>query len=170
MYDGLMRPKGSAEALEMRRQIAGRLLKEGKGIREVARLVGASPSSVFRWKEAIDAGGQAALAAKAHPGRPARLSVQQKETLLAILRQGPGAAGYKTELWTLRRVAQVIEREFGVQYHPGHVWTILRGLGWSAQKPERRARERDEVAIKRWRTEEWERIKKKPGSRDRVSP
>lgn len=164
-----MRPKGSAEALEMRRQIAGKLLEEGKGLREVARLVGASPSSVFRWKEAMDAGGPAALAAKPHPGRPARLGAPQKRALLTILRQGPRAVGFNTELWTLRRVAQVIEREFGVRYHPGHVWTILRTLGWSAQKPERRARERDEAAIKRWRTQEWERIKKRRGSTDGVS-
>jgi transposase len=169
MYHGLMRPKGSAEALEMRRQIAGRLLKEGKGLREVARLVGASPSSVFRWKAAMDAGGRTALAAKPHPGRPARLSAPQKQTLLAILRQGPRAAGFSTELWTLRRVAQVIERELGVRYHPGHVWTILRALKWSPQKPERRARERDEAAIDRWRTQEWERIKKKHRRMDGAS-
>jgi transposase len=164
-----MRPKGSAEALEMRRRIAGKLLKEGKGLREVARLVGASPSSVFRWKEALNAGGLAALAHKPHPGRPARLGAPQKEALLAILRRGPQAAGFSTELWTLRRVAQVIEREFGVRYHPGHVWTILRALRWSAQKPERRARERDEAAIQGWRREGWERIKKKRRSRERVS-
>jgi transposase len=169
MYHGLMRPKGSAEALEMRRRIAGKLLKEGRGVREVARLVGASPSSVFRWKEALNAGGAAALAAKPHPGRPARLAAPQKAALLTILRRGPRAAGFSTELWALRRVAQVIEHEFGVHYHPGHVWTILRALRWSAQKPERRARERDEAAVSRWPTQEWERIKKKRRSRERVS-
>ncbi|MBO9370776.1 MAG: winged helix-turn-helix domain-containing protein [Chloroflexi bacterium] len=66
-------------------------------------------------------------------------------------------------MWTLRRVAQVIEREFGVRYHPGRVWYLLRGMGWSPQKPQRRARERDEEAIRTWRTQKWEEVKKSPG-------
>lgn len=74
--------------------------------------------------------------------------------------EGAVAAGFPTALWTLARVAPVIERELGIQYHPGHVRYILRDMGWSAQKPERRARERDEEAIRRWREEEWARIKK----------
>lgn len=157
-----MRPKGSAEALEVRRRIAGRLLQEGKSVREVARTVGAAPSSVSRWKAALEQGGMEALQAKPHPGRAARLTEQQKGRLAALLLQGAVAAGFATDLWTLARVAQVIEREFGVRYHPGHVWYILRDLDWSPQKPERRARERDEIAICQWREEEWERIKKKP--------
>lgn len=164
-----MRPKGSAEALEVRRRIAGRLLQEGRGVREVAHLVGAAPSSVSRWKKKVEAGGLEALRAKPHPGRRARLTTQQKGQLAAILVQGAVAAGFPTDLWTLARVAQVIEREFGVQYHPGHVWYILRDMDWSAQKPERRARERDEEAIRRWREEEWARIKKKPANTAGVS-
>ena len=157
-----MRPTGSAEALEVRRRIAARQLQEGKGIREVARLVGASPSSVHGWKQALAEGGPEALKAKAHPGRPAKLRSEQKEELEQLLLEGPLAAGFPTDLWTLRRVAQVIERHFGVRYHPGHVWRILRGMEWSPQKPERRARERDEEAIEEWRQKEWPRIKKKP--------
>jgi len=86
----------------------------------------------------------------------------QKEELLRILERGPGAAGYKTELWTLKRVAEVIRRRFGVHYNPCHVWTILVKLGWSCQKPERRARERNEGEIERWRREGWPDIKKSP--------
>jgi len=157
-----MRPKGSAEALEVRRRIAAKLLQEGRGIREVARLVGASPSAVHRWKRALEADGPAALKAKPHPGRPPKLNAAQKTELEQILREGPLAAGFPTDLWTLKRVAQVIERRFGVKYHPGHVWKVLRAMGWSPQKPERRARERDEEAIGRWRKEDWPRIKKKP--------
>ncbi|RMD66973.1 IS630 family transposase [Candidatus Parcubacteria bacterium] len=160
-----MRPKGSAEALEMRRRIAAKLLQEGKGIREVARLVGASPSSVVRWKRALEEGGLEALKAKPHPGRPPRLTAEQKRELADILRKGPLAAGFPTDLWTLKRVALVIERRFGVKYHPGHVWRILRGMGWSAQKPERRARERDEAAIRHWREAIWPQVKKSPGGR-----
>ena len=160
-----MRPKGSAEALEVRRRIAGKLLQEGKGIREVARLVKASPSAVHGWKQMLDEGGLDTLKAKPHPGRPGQLTAVQKAELEQKLLDGPLAAGFPTDLWTLERVAQVIEHHFGVRYHPGHVWKILREIGWSTQKPERRARERDEEAIERWRTEVWPRLKKKPGEK-----
>jgi len=155
-----MRPKGSAEALEARRMIGGTLLQQGKGIREVARLLGVTPTSVIRWKEALKEGGLEALKAKPHPGRPPALSVEQKEALVSILRQGPLAAGFATDLWTLERVAQVIKTHFAIEYHPGHVWYLLRGLGWSPQKPDRRARERDEDAITAWRDETWPQVKK----------
>ena len=157
-----MRPKGSAEELEARRMLGGTLLQQGKGIREVARLLGVTPTSVVRWKQALEEGGLEALTAKPHPGRPPALSAEQKGALEAILRQGPLAAGFATDLWTLDRVAQVIQTHFGVKYHPSHVWRILRGLGWSPQKPERRARERDEDAIAAWRDETWPQVKKKP--------
>lgn len=164
-----MRPKGSAKELEVRRRIGGRLLQQGKGVREVARLVGASPSSVSRWKRALEAGGPAALRAKPHPGRRARLKPEQKKRLEQVLLAGPQAAGFATDLWTLARVAQVIERLFGVTYHPGHVWYLLRGMGWSCQKPERRARERDEAAIAAWRKHDWPRLKKRPVGSKRAS-
>ena len=164
-----MRPKGSAAELEVRRRIAGRMLQQGKGVREVARLVKASPSSVSRWKKELEKGGEEALAAKKHPGRPPRLKERQKKELEPILLKGAEAAGYATDLWTLARVTEVIEREFGVKYHPGHVWYILRGMGWTCQKPERRARERDEAAIAQWRKEKWPEIKKEPASREKAS-
>jgi transposase len=157
-----MRPKGSAEALEMRRQIGGRLLQEGKGVREVSRLTGAAPSSVSRWKRDLEQGGLEALRAKPHPGRTPKLTAAQKKELEDILLKGAEAAGFSTDLWTLGRVAQVIEHTFGVTYHPGHVWHILTDMGWSAQKPERRARERDEEAIAMWRKEGWAKVKKSP--------
>jgi transposase len=157
-----MRPKGSAEALEVRRMIAGKLLLKGQGVREVARLVDAAPSSVSRWKQQLEQGGLEALRAKPHPGRSPRLTAEHKQQLEQILLRGAPAAGFPTHLWTLARVTQVIEREFGVKYHPGHVWYILRDMGWSCQKPERRARERDEEAIDRWRDEGWAGVKKKP--------
>jgi transposase len=97
------------------------------------------------------------------------MTPEQKEGLKATLLRGPRAAGFRTDLWTLSRVAQVIESHYGVKYHPGHVWRILRNMGWSPQKPERRARERDEEAIERWREEEWPRIEKKPVTKGGVS-
>ena len=146
-----MRPKGSAKELEVRRRIAAKLLLEGKGICEVARIVGASPSSVHRWKKALEKGGQDALKAKPHPGRRCRLLSRQKKQLLQILLKGPLMAGFGTDLWTCRRVAEVIELTFAVRYHPDHVWYILHSLGWSCQRPERRVRERYEKAIQHWR-------------------
>jgi transposase len=157
-----MRPKGSAAELEQRRRLAVRLLEQGLMGRQVAKAFGVSCASLTRWKQAYLKGGEAALAAKPHPGGRARLSVAQRRRLLELLLQGARRHGYSTELWTLRRVAEVIERTFGVEYHPCHVWKVLRSLGWSSHKPERRARERDEAAIAAWRREQWPRIKKRP--------
>ena len=109
------------------------------------------------------------MKAKRHPGRRPRPTAEQKRELADILQKGPLAAGFSTDLWTLKRVALVIERHFGVKCHPGHVWRILREMGWSAQKPERRARERDEAAIQRWREETWPQVKKKPDGRFEAS-
>lgn len=156
-----MRPKGNAAVLEARRRRAVSLLEEGFGIRAVARQVGSSPSSVKRWKEVVEKSGTEALESRPNPGRPSRLSARQKEKLLKLLQKGATAHGYMSNLWTLRRVSQVIEDHFGPHYHPAHVWKILRGCGWSCQKPERRARERNEAEIEQWRRKRWPRIKKK---------
>jgi transposase len=160
-----MRTHGSASELEAQRRIAGRLLLEGRTVAEVARLVGASWSAVKRWKVAVEKHGLEGLAAKAHPGKPPRLSLKQRQKLVGLLKQGPLKAGYETNLWTCPRVAELIRRHFGVSYHPAHVWKVLRSLGWSAQKPQRRARERDEAAIERWRQHRWPRLKKVPRRR-----
>ena len=146
--------------MEVRRRIAGRMLLQGKKLAEVAEAVGVSMSSVKRWKKAVRRGGLDALRAKPIPGRPPRLKERQRRQLVKTLSAGPLKSGYSTDLWTCARVAEVIERRFGVRFHPGHVWKLLRGLGWSCQKPEQRARERDEQAIRRWRKRDWPRIKK----------
>ncbi len=125
-----MRPKGSAEKLEARRRRAAKMLAKGRGIREVARTIGAAPSSVKRWKDALEEGGNNALKAKPHTGRPSRLSAKQRLHLLKILQQGPRAANVRADQWTCRRVGTVIRRCFGVKYHPDHVSRILRALGW----------------------------------------
>jgi transposase len=140
--------------------LAAKLLQEDHGVTEVARLVGAAKSSVSQWKERLEAGGVEALKAKPHPGRKPWLSKRQKEQLVKLLVRGARKAGYANDLWTCPRVAEVIARRFGVDYHPGYVWEILRSLGWSWQYPEHRARERDNAAIVRWRENEWPRIKK----------
>jgi transposase len=148
--------------LEARRMRAAELLRRGMRASDVAKAVGSSKSSVTRWKEVLEKSGVEGLKAKPHPGPTPRLSKGQKRWLIKILLRGPLAAGFPTDLWTCPRVAAVIERTFGVHYHEGHVWHLLRRLGWSCQKPERRARERDEDAIQRWRQEDWPRIKKSP--------
>jgi transposase len=105
-----------------------------------------------------------------------RLTDTQLRQLDGGLRRGPRAHGFATDLWTLDRVATVIEAETGVSYHPGHVWKLLRDkLGWSRQRPARRAVERDDEAIARWVAEEWPRIKRGPvdagrGSSSRTNP
>ena len=146
--------------MEIRREIAASMLERGMGIREVARIVKASPSTVFVWKQVLAEQGREGLKSKPPKPPACRISTEQKEKLVEILLKGARSAGYATDLWTLGRIAEVIEMEFGVKYHPGHVWKIMRKLGWSAQKPERRARERDEAAILLWRSQEWDRIKK----------
>ena len=139
---------------------AARLLAKGMRPSEVALVVGSSRSSVTRWKEVIRKRGVEGLKAKPHPGGKPRLSPSQRKKLVKVLLRGPIASGYLTDLWTCRRVAEVIERRFGVTYHPNAVWFVRRSLGWTCQKPERRARERDEEAIARWRRGDWPRIKK----------
>ena len=101
------------------------------------------------------------MAAKPHPGPPAKLSEDQREQLCDLLVEGARAAGYDNDLWTCRRVTALIERHFGVSYHFNHVGRMLHSLGFRPQKPLRRARERDEEAIERWRREDWPRIKKR---------
>jgi len=160
-----MRPKGSAAELEQRRRQAVALLEQGMKPATVAKAVGTSRASVTRWRQVYEARGQEALESKPHPGGRSRLTVAQRKRLIRLLLQGPRKHGYGTELWTLSRVAEVIAVTFGVEYHPSAVWHILRSMRWSSQKPERRARERDEQAIEAWRQPEWRRIKKRPKKR-----
>lgn len=105
-------------------------------------------------------GGPAALVAKPVPGRPRKLQKSECRRLLEWLLKGAMAYGYPNELWTLKRMARVILREFGVRYHPNHVWRILRGLRWSCQVPERRPVQRDEEAVEHWKRYPWPHIKK----------
>jgi len=160
-----MRPVGTTKQLEQRRRKAIALLKQGCGVRETARLIGASPSTVTEWRKAYEKQGEAFFQAHSPPGRPPGLSQKHKKKLQKLLLKGARANGYKTELWTLQRVAEVIDSHFGIRYELSSVWHILKGMGWSCQKPERRARERDEKAIALWRKKDWPRIKKSPKKR-----
>src|SRR5437899_1675120 len=157
-----MRPPGTAEQLEKRRRRAIALLHAGASYREVAEQVGAAISSVVRWEQAYRRDKRNGLRARPIPGRPCRLSVAQREQLKTVILRDAGAAGYRTELWTLRRIGEVIRKRFRVRYSEVGVWAMLRhGLGWSWQKPERRALQRDEAAIAQWKRDEWPRLKKR---------
>jgi transposase len=155
-----MRPYGSPKTLERRRRKAAALLESGLTLEAVARRVGASVSSVCRWRQTLNEGGEAALAPKPAPGRPRKLKEAQRQRLLEFLLQGALAYGFANDLWTLKRIARVIRKEFGVKYHPNHVWRLLQACNWSCQVPERRALQRDEQAIAHWNRYRWPHIKK----------
>jgi transposase len=141
--------------------MAARLFALDKSNPDVAEVCGVSLSSVKLWKRAWKAQGAGGLSAKPHLGPEPFLSDDDLVRLEKLLLAGAHKAGFPSDLWTCpRRVADVIQQRFGVKYHPAHVWKILRQLGWSCQKPQRRARERNETAIEHWRKVEWPRIKK----------
>jgi transposase len=116
----------------------------------------------MRWRDARRRRGEKAFEVGASPGRPPKLDAPQKRRLLRLLLKGALAHGYRTDLWTCERIARVIRREFCVRYHRDHVGRLLHQLGWSHQKPERRALERDERKIEEWKRREWPRVKKTP--------
>jgi transposase len=152
-------------ALEQRRLRAATLLRRGVPQSEVARRVRVSPQSVSRWARQLAAGGRRSLRKAGRAGRKARLTPKDLQRIERALQRGPEALGYETSLWTSQRVAHLIENEFAIQYHPGHVWRILRRLGWGCQRPTGRALERNEEAIRHWKKVRWPAIKKKPGGR-----
>jgi len=117
-------------------------------------------SSLVRWRQAYRKNGRSGLKSKPHPGRPPRLSDKQKKTLVRVLVKGPLEAGYQTDLWTLKRIGQVVRKNFQVRYCIGSLWNLMDGLGWSCQKPQKRARERREQAIRYWKRHVWPHIKK----------
>ena len=136
------------------------MLGKGFSTTEVADRVGADPSSVRRWRQAHQRKGNHGLDAKPHPGRPSLLSKRQKTLLMRRLLKGAKANGFWTDLWTCPRIAELIERKYGIHYHVDHIPRLLASLGWSCQKPQKRAIERDEEAIDRWVRQDWARIKK----------
>jgi transposase len=136
------------------------LIEQGRKQREVARMLEVSDRSVRRWWHDYKEGGLGAIRAKPVPGRPSKLSDAQREELCGILLKGARAAGFPTELWTCPRVRRLIKDRFGLTYHVDSLPRLLRSMGFSPQKPDRRAAERDEEGIRRWVKEQWPRIKK----------
>jgi len=161
------------KAMERRRKRAGQLFRQGKSQADVVRELGVSRQSVSRWHADWLAGGTDALRSAGRAGRLPQLDHADLRRVERRLQKGPLANGYPTDMWTIQRVAEVIESETGVTYHPGHVWRILRQMGWSRQRPARRAIERDDEAIANWVKHDWPRVTKtpdaeKPGSASRT--
>jgi transposase len=151
--------------MEERRMQAADLFRRGVMPAEIARQLGVSHQVVSEWRKAWQAGGRRALRGAGRAGRRPKLSRVQLAKVEKALLKGAEAHGYLTDLWTLPRVAEVIERLTGVAYHPGHVWYLLRDqIGWTWQRPTRRAVERDDAAIEQWVTQRWPRLKKEPGA------
>jgi transposase len=154
--------------MEERRFQAADLFRRGVIAAEVARQLGVSHQVVSDWRNAWREGGRAALRSAGRVGRPAKLSTAQLAKVEKALAKGAEANGYVTDVWTLPRVAEVIERLTGVAYHPGYVWYILRNqLRWSWQRPSRQAVERDAAAIEQWVKQRWPQLKKEPGASTR---
>ena len=159
---GVRRDAEQLKELEQRRLLGGRLLREGVPQAEVARRVGVHRQSVSRWAEQLQHGGRRALQSAGRTGRKPRLGPAELKRIVQGLERGPEALGYETGLWTAWRVANLIERDCGIQFSAVQAWRILRQLGWTPQRPAGRARERDEKKIRRWKQQRWPEIKKKP--------
>lgn len=155
--------KQHADWREARRFRAFELSEQGWSGVAIAEALGVTQGAVTQWlSRAREGGGTDVLRARPASGRPPRLTGAQKEQLSSLLEPGAEHFGFRGEVWTRARVGEVIRRSFGVKYHDSHVGRLLKAIGWTRQKPIRRAAERNEAEIERWVKEEWPRIKKKP--------
>jgi transposase len=145
---------------EGRRLRAFELKKRGWKQTEIADALGVTEGAVSQWMKRAREEGVEGLRHKPPPGATPRLSEQERAELSELLARGAEAHGFRGEVWTCERVAIVIRREFGVSYHPAHVSRLLKALRQSLQKPQRRAEQRDEEAIERWKEQRWPSLKK----------
>jgi transposase len=159
-----MRPSGNPEVWERRRRRAIELLRKGHRPVDVARTLSVDRRSVRRWNASYRHNGMRALRARSNTGRPSKLDAKSRERLRQVLLKGAKAAGFATDLWTCPRVATVMKKHFRVSYHVDYLPSLLRCLGFSPQKPQRRAVERNENLIRGWKYVKWPRIKKKPNT------
>ncbi len=169
MLAKVFRQRRDFRGMERRRARAAQLFKAGRTQAHVARTLRVSRQSVSRWRAQFRRGGARRLKGAGRAGRKPRLDGQQLARVDAALRCGAQAHGFQTSLWTLPRVALVIKRVTGVEYHPGHVWRLLQRLDWSLQRPAKRAKERNEDAVRRWVSNRWPAVKKTPVASGRGS-
>jgi transposase len=158
-----MRTDGTPSELERRRRLAVRRVLSGYTQKDVAAFLGVHPRTVQRWMKLYREHGMRGLKARPASGRPPKLTPQQEREVLKWFRQSPTKFGFRTELWTAPRVAELILRKFRKKFHPRYLnqWLAQRRI--TPQKPSRQARERNEREIRRWLREEWPRIKKVRG-------
>src|SRR5271154_1079969 len=169
VYDSSMLKTRDHAEMEKRRRSAATLFNKGYSAPEVARRFGVARQVAYRWKDAWEQGGKRALSSKGPAGRKAKLTGEQTQRVTEALLAGPAVQGDKTDLGALPRVAALIEDLTGVRYHPGHVGRLMGANGFSCQRPERRAVERDGKAIRRWQRVEWPALKKRPASKNEPS-
>jgi transposase len=150
---------------EGRRLRAFELKQQGWSQQQIAEALGVSKGALSQWMKRARKGGVQALKRQPAPGAPPRLSEEQRARVPDLLERGAEAFGFRGELWTCERVAEVIRREFGVSYHPAHVSRLLKPLSHSLQKPPRRANQRDEEAIEHWKGKRWPSLKKRRSRR-----
>jgi transposase len=155
------KPKWTAGAKEARRKLAIRNVLGGRSQADVAAFLEVHPVTVAKWMAAYRSGGDDALAAKPVPGRPRFLTDDQEAEVRSWLLQKPTAFGFRTDLWTAARVAQLIRDRLGVAFHPGYLREWLTKRGYSPQKPVRRAKQRDPAALDRWLANEYPAVQKK---------
>jgi transposase len=160
MQDQVVAPL-SPDAKEFRRIRAWELYQQGWKQADIARALGVTFGAVSQWIKRGREGGTESLKKGAVGGSHSRLTEEQLKRLDELLRRGAEAFGFLGNVWTQRRVATVIEREFGIKYHPFSMYRVLRRLGWSQQKPIRRASQRKEAAIKEWLSERWPALKER---------
>ncbi len=147
--------------MEKRRLKAVALFDKNVSTSEVARRLGVKRQSVHTWRQRWQAHGRAGLKSKGAAGCKSRLTPAQEEAVAEAILAGTAAAGHETDVWTLPRLARLIQERYQVRYHPGHVWHLLGRLGFSCQQPTRRALERKERKIRHWKRVTWPALKKK---------
>ena len=157
-----MRTPENGKEAERRRQQAVALAKEGVSSAVIGRRLGIDARTVRRWKAAFRAAGKAGLKTKRPPGRICRLTHRQRQDLARRLIRGAMSEDFQSDLWTCPRIAHVIRRRYGVNYHVDHLPKLMKSLGFSVQRPERQARERDEQAVRNWIEQVWPSLKKRP--------
>jgi transposase len=160
------KPQGWKEA---RRKRGWELHESGWKQKAIAEALGVAESTVSEWVQKGNAGGIEALRNQPGRGRRPKLSDEQRKKLPELLQRGAESYGFRGDIWTNPRVAQVIRREFGISYHPAHVSRILEELGWTPQKPIRRAKQRKEEEVQKWWKERLPELEKKPVSKGEPS-
>jgi len=154
------KPSPQTDWREQRRLQAVKLHERGWQQNKIAEAFGVTEGAVSQWLKKAKTQGVEALHHQPPPGRPSKLSAEQQAQLPALLAKGPEAFGFRGQVWTTERVAQMIQQAFGVSYHPAHCSRLLRDLKQSQQKPIQKATQRDEAAIQTWKEHQWEVLKK----------